>query len=76
MILSEEVYYLFYGANEYGGKILLMAAVVSLWVGTLVVMNTALEGFKKFKLIIISTLIGLVTNTILDIPLIIMLLRF
>ena len=71
MILSNEVYYLFYGTNEYGGKILLMAAIVSLWVGTLVVMNTALEGFKKFKLIISSTLVGLIINIILDIPLII-----
>lgn len=71
MILSKEIYYLFYGSSTYGANILMMAAVVSLWVGTLVVMNTAVEGFKKFKLVIISTLIGLITNTILDIPLII-----
>ena len=72
MILSKETYYLFYGASTYGANILMMAAVVSLWVGVLVVMNTAIEGFKKFKLVIISTLIGLVTNTILDIPLILL----
>ena len=72
MILSKETYYLFYGASTYGANILMMAAVVSLWVGILVVMNTAIEGFKKFKLVIISTLIGLVTNTILDIPLILL----
>ena len=36
-------------------------------------MNTALQGFKKFKLVIISTIIGLVINTILDIPLILLL---
>ena len=71
MILSKEIYFMFYGQNTYGGPILLMAAVVSLWVGTLVVMNTALEGFKKFKLVIISTIVGLIINTILDIPLII-----
>ena len=73
IVLSKEVYYIFYGASEYGPKVLAMGTIVTLWIGTLTVMNTAMQGFKKFKLVIISTIIGLAINTILDIPLILLL---
>lgn len=73
IILSNEVYQVFYGTSPYGGKILAISAVVSLVVGILSVMNTSLQGFKKFKLVIISTLTGLVINAILDIPMILLL---
>ena len=72
-ILAKEVYYIFYGYSAYGYKVLALSTVVSLWVGTLIVINTALQGFKKFKLVITSTLIGLIINIILDIPLILLL---
>lgn len=73
IILSNDVYQIFYGVSPYGGKILGVSAVVSLFVGILSVMNTSLQGFKKFKLVIISTLIGLVINATLDIPMILLL---
>lgn len=72
-ILSKEIYYIFYGASTYGGKILIISAIVGFWIATLSVINTALQGFKRFKLIIISTIIGLVVNIILDIPMILLL---
>lgn len=73
IILSDEVYTVFYGLSKYGGNVLVVSAIVSLVVGTLSVMNTALQGFKKFKVVIISTAIGLLVNTILDIPVILLL---
>ena len=73
MILSDDVYKIFYGSSEYGGNILAISALVSLVVGVLGVINTSLQGFKKFKLVIISTLIGLSVNIILDIPMILLL---
>ena len=73
MMLSKEVYYIFYGASKYGPNVLIIAAVVSLWIGTLTVMNTAVQGFKRFKLVIISTVIGLLVNMLLDIPMILLL---
>ena len=73
MILSKEVYYVFFGKSVYGANILIISAVVSMWLGILTVVNTTLQGFKKFKLIIGSTIIGLLVNTILDIPLILLL---
>lgn len=73
IILSDEVYHIFYGQSVYGGNILGLSVVTSLFLGVLSVMNTALQGFKKFKLVIISTLIGLITNAVLDIPIILLL---
>lgn len=73
IILAGDVYHIFYGSSPYGGKILAISGIVSLIIGILSVMNTALQGFKKFKLVIISTAIGLLINTILDIPMIILL---
>ena len=73
MILSKEIYYIFYGTSIYGPKILTLGALVSLWVGTLTVINTAIQGFKKFNLVMKSTTIGLIINAILDIPLILLL---
>jgi len=73
IILSQEVYTIFYGQSIYGGNILILSAILSLFAGTLSVMNTALQGFKKFKIVIINTVIGLGINTILDIPIILLL---
>lgn len=73
MILSHKIYYIFYGQSAYGGNILIVSVLLSLFVGTQTVMDTALQGFKKFKLVIFSTAVGLITNAILDIPLILLL---
>ncbi len=73
IVLSKDVYNVFYGISEYGPKILIISTIVSIVISTLSVMNTALQGFKKFKLVIISTVIGLVVNAVLDIPMILLL---
>lgn len=73
IILSKDVYNIFYGESLYGPNILIVAAIVNILWGTLSVINTSLQGFKKFKLVIINTLIGLVINAILDIPIILLL---
>lgn len=73
IILSKDVYNIFYGTSLYGPNILIVAAIVNILWGTLSVINTSLQGFKKFKLVIINTLIGLVINAILDIPIILLL---
>lgn len=73
MILSKDVYTIFYGTSPYGEKILAISAIVCIVISTLSVMNTALQGFKKFKLVIISTIVGLLLNALLDIPMILLL---
>lgn len=72
IIFKDEIYNIFYGKSAYGGNILAISAVVTLVIGILTVANTSLQGFKKFKVVILSTLTGLVINTILDIPFILL----
>lgn len=73
IILSSDAYYIFYGESIYGGNILAFSAVSSLVIGVFSVMSTALQGFKKFKVVIGATLTGLVINACLDIPMILLL---
>ena len=72
MFLSSEVYYIFYGSSVYGPLVLKYIAVVNLFLGLVTIINTVLQGIKKFKLIYLSTFVGLLINTILDIPLILL----
>lgn len=71
--LSENVYNIFYGTSEYGPSILKCLSIYTIFCGTLLVINTALQGLQKFKIIYLNTISGLVVNTILDIPMIFLL---
>lgn len=71
-LLANEVYYIFYGASEYGG-IILRLLPYSIMLGNInMVVNTTLQSLDKFKTIYISTFTGLLTNALLDIPLMIL----
>lgn len=71
-LLANEVYYIFYGASEYGG-IILRLLPYSIMLGNInMVVNTTLQSLDKFKTIYISTFTGLITNALLDIPLMIL----
>ena len=72
IFLSNEIYYLFYGYSEYGSIVLKHIIVVNLFSSLVTICNTVLQGMKKFKLIYISIVIGLVLNAILDIPMILL----
>ena len=72
IFLSTEVYYIFYGYSIYGGLILKYIILVNLFLSLVTICNTVLQGIKKFKLIYISLLTGLVINTALDIPMILL----
>ena len=71
-LLANEVYYIFYGASEYGG-IILRLLPYSIMLGNInMVVNTTLQSLDKFKTIYISSFTGLFTNALLDIPLMIL----
>ena len=72
IIFKDEIYNIFYGGSVYGGNILAISTIVSLIIGILTVANTSLQGFKKFKVVILGTITGLVINILLDIPLILL----
>lgn len=69
-LLSKEAYYVFYGNSQYGTLILSFSAISHLFLGVWSIFNSILQSLKKFKLIYINSIIGLVTNALLDIPLI------
>lgn len=73
ILLKDNIYTIFYGASTYGSNILAFSAISTIFFGCMTVINTTLQGFKKFKVIILSILTGLVINTVLDIPFIILL---
>lgn len=71
-LLAEEVYYIFYGYSEYGA-IILRFLPFSVMLGNVnMVVNTSLQSLDKFKTIYITTFAGLITNAILDVPLMIL----
>ena len=73
ILFKNQVYYLFYGTSLYGGTILALNSIVSIFFSITLVINMVLQGMKKYKLVYISTIVGLVINTLLDIPLILLL---
>ena len=70
-----EVYRVFYGPSEPGAHALRMLTVTNLIYSIQLVVNMVLQGMKRYKLIFTSTLVGLVLNAALDIPLILLLHR-
>ena len=71
-LLSHEVYLLFYGASEYGGIILRLLPYAIFMSNINLVINSVLQSLNKYKVIYLSTIVGLATNAILDIPLMIL----
>lgn len=72
LLLSHESYYIFYGESMYGTMILKFSAVSHIFFGVWTVINTCLQSMRKFKIVYINSVVGLVINAILDIPLILL----
>jgi len=70
---SEPVYYIFYGASEYGKIVLSMMSIVSIFFSIHMVVNMMLQGMKKYKIVYINTFVGLFINALMDIPFILIL---
>ena len=71
-LLSNEAYSIFYGVSKYGSLILKFSALSHILFGVWSVLNSSLQSMKKFKLIYLNSGIGLLTNALLDIPLILL----
>ena len=71
-ILSNEAYSIFYGSSNYGGLILKFSAISHIFFGLWSVLNSSLQSMKKFKIIYINSIVGLATNALLDLPLILL----
>lgn len=72
-VFSNEIYYIFYGYNHYGSIILKMLSLVSILFSVQMVVNMILQGMKKYKIVYINSIAGIIVNAICDIPLILLL---
>lgn len=66
--LAEPVWTLFYGESIYGPLIYKVYVLYALFGGLYTVVVNTLQGLSKYKLVIITVLIGLILNTVLDVP--------
>lgn len=66
--LAEPVWTLFYGQSVYGPIIYKVYVFYALFGGLYTVVVNTLQGLSKYKLVITTVLIGLVINTVLDVP--------
>ncbi len=69
-LLSEPVYNLFYGESQHGGNILMLAIILNVIASVVAVVSMAMQSIDCGKQVIIFTLVGIVINACLDLPLI------
>lgn len=67
-LLVKPVWTLFYGTSTYGPIVYKMFVFAALFGGFYSIVVNTLQGLNKYKLVITTVLIGLVINTVLDVP--------
>ena len=67
-LLAEPVWTLFYGESFYGPIIFKVYIFYALFGGLYTVVVNTLQGLSKYKLVITTVFIGLIINTVLDVP--------
>ncbi len=68
-LLVKPVWTLFYGNSYYGPEVYRVFVFTALFGGFYTILVNTLQGLSKYKLVMISVLVGLITNAILDVPL-------
>ena len=66
--LAESVWTLFYGESFYGPIVYKVFVFSALFGGLYSIVVNTLQGLSKYKLVITTVLIGLFLNTVLDVP--------
>ena len=68
-LLVKPIWTLFYGKSYYGPVVYKFFVYTALFGGIYTICVNVLQGINKYKLVIITVLIGLITNATLDVPL-------
>ena len=68
-LLVKPVWTLFYGNSYYGPIVYQYFVYTALFGGIYTIIVNTLQGINKYKLVIATVMIGLVTNAVLDVPL-------
>ncbi len=71
-LLSRSVWSVFYGDSLIGSRILSIQIIVSLFYNLFLVTNSVLHGLNKSKTVYRNVLIGLGTNVLLNVPLMVL----
>ena len=66
--LAEPIWTLFYGESFYGPLVYKVYAFYALFGGLYTIVVNTLQGLSKYKLVITTVIIGLIINTVLDVP--------
>lgn len=70
IIFSDSVFAIFYGANEYGSNILKLCLALNVIGSMVTVINMAMHSMGKGKFVCVITLVGIVINISVCLPLI------
>ena len=70
VVLAEPVYRIFYGYDEYGPNILMLAIVLNVLASIVAVVSMAMQSIDCGKQVVIFTLVGVVVNACMDLPMI------
>ncbi len=71
-MLVEPVWTLFYGNSYYGPLVYKVFVYTALFGGGYTIIVNTLQGLSKYKLVVLTVLCGLITNALLDVPLMIL----
>lgn len=75
-LLSNQVWTLFYGKSVYGPIVYKVFVYSALFGGLYSIIVNTLQGLSKYKLVITSVFIGLIINTVLDVPMMLLFNKF
>ena len=74
-LLVKPIWTLFYGKSYYGPIVYQYFVYTALFGGVYTIIVNTLQGINKYRLVTITVFIGLITNAILDVPLMILFYR-
>lgn len=68
-LVVKPVWTLFYGNSYYGPIVYQYFVYTALFGGVYTIIVNTLQGINKYKLVVVTVLVGLITNAIFDVPL-------
>jgi len=71
-LLAKPVWTLFYGSSYYGPLVYKAFVYTALFGGFYTIIVNTLQGLSRYKLVVVTVLSGLITNAVLDVPLMIL----
>lgn len=72
-LLAGPIWSLFYKYNSYGVAILTLSIFNAILTNCYVITSSTLQGLNKFKTVYLATILGFLTNGVLDVPLMLLL---